>query len=270
MKISKVQVFLIAAAFVFALCSISADAAPLSDADFIELCKNGTPLEIAQAIQAGANVKASNDVNENALHFASRDNRDHRAIEVLIAHGADVNFADDDDWTALHYATYSNANPDIVRVLLENGANVEVRDNHDETPLMNAARRNSPRHISLLLDAGADANAATDSGWTALHFATLNNDDPEVVKTLLERGANIEAKDSDGDTPLMNAVMAGKFRSAIVLLDHGADVTVTNRHGRTAADFLPDARPEGFSEAEWEALSQRLSQLTRTSAAGNF
>ena len=40
------------------------------------------------------------------------------------------------------------------------------------------------------------------SGWTTLHYAVSCLDIP-YVKLLLERGANVQAKDSNGETPLM-------------------------------------------------------------------
>ena len=44
------------------------------------------------------------------------------------------------------------------------------------------------------------------------------------VRELLEKGANVNAKDSNGDTPLHKAACRGYARVARLLIEHGADV----------------------------------------------
>lgn len=86
---------------------------------------------------------------------------------------------------------------------------------HDEagsrlTPLDGAVgnERFSPDVIvALLLDRGADVNARSSQGFTPLHTATSGNTKPSVIALLLDRGADIEARDSNGGTPLHHAVI---------------------------------------------------------------
>ena len=44
---------------------------------------------------------------------------------------------------------------------------------------------------------------------------------------------DVDARDMDGSTPLMKAVLIGNRQFAEVLLDHGADVNARNIHGIT-------------------------------------
>jgi ankyrin repeat protein len=55
--------------------------------------------------------------------------------------------------------------------------------------------------VRLLLDAGADATHADIDGNTALHAAAGANQ-PQIVELLVARGALVDAKNSDGQTPL--------------------------------------------------------------------
>jgi ankyrin repeat protein len=55
--------------------------------------------------------------------------------------------------------------------------------------------------VKLLFEKGADIEAETNCGRTALHWAALRGHDA-VVKLLLEKGADVEPKDSNGRTAL--------------------------------------------------------------------
>jgi ankyrin repeat protein len=80
------------------------------------------------------------------------------------------------------------------------------------------------RVMALLLDAGADANAADASGETPLQFAIGGGRD-EAVRLLLDRGADARRGD-----PLREAVSYGRPASAAMLLDRGAEVTPAAMH----------------------------------------
>ena len=61
-------------------------------------------------------------------------------------------------------------------------------------------------------------------GWTTLHLAVKKNA-LEVVELLIERGADLNAKDSDGATPLMHAGR-GKLLAQL-LIENGAEITLS-------------------------------------------
>jgi len=102
-----------------------------------------------------------------------------------------------------------------------------------------------------LLKAGADIHAADKNGVTALHHAVRFRN-PIAVKTLIEHGANVnQACRRTGSTPLHRAVTttgapstAGKRPEALqiirLLLAAGADPSITNKSGRTPADYVKD------------------------------
>lgn len=54
--------------------------------------------------------------------------------------------------------------------------------------------------VTLLLDHGADVNAANQLGQTALHLATVKGH-TEVVEKLLVQQADVSIKDSAGWSP---------------------------------------------------------------------
>jgi ankyrin repeat protein len=69
---------------------------------------------------------------------------------------------------------------------------------------MNAVSNGDLPAMQKLLDAGADINARSVWGSTALMYA-VKTERPEVVQLLLSRGANVNLKDKYGGTALASA-----------------------------------------------------------------
>ena len=61
-----------------------------------------------------------------------------------------------------------------------------------------AMENDDPAVISVLANAGADVNAVSSDGWTALMFAVRDNPNPDVVRRLLDFGADPEPRNSEG------------------------------------------------------------------------
>ncbi|MBQ6002370.1 MAG: ankyrin repeat domain-containing protein, partial [Synergistaceae bacterium] len=77
---------------------------PMSDDDFVELCKSGDAVKVEEAIINGANVNAKDNKGYTALMWAAE--KGHTEIaEMLINHGADVNAENNSGFTALMLAT---------------------------------------------------------------------------------------------------------------------------------------------------------------------
>ena len=111
-----------------------------------------------------------------------------------------------------------------MRLLLAKGANPTLATRAGITPVMAAAGLGSKEEdstgrfkteaeaieaIQLCLDAGADINtAANGQGQTALHAAALKGWD-KVVQYLADHGANLNVKDKQGKTPLDGGARSG-------------------------------------------------------------
>jgi ankyrin repeat protein len=82
-----------------------------------------------------------------------------------------------------------------------------------------------PAVARLLLDAGADPDARTDGkrGETPLHWAA-SSDDVEVADVLIDGGADLEAAGGSIGTPLANAIGYGCWQVAHRLVARGAPV----------------------------------------------
>ena len=80
------------------------------------------------------------------------------------------------------------------------------------TMLHGAAWRNQPHMLALLLEEGADANAADDQGRTALHKAARGGF-PGIVTQLIAAGADADARCSLGYTPLLECAAMRLIRA---------------------------------------------------------
>ncbi len=126
---------------------------------------------------------------------------------------------------------------DEVKMLLDAGANKDAADYSGMTALMGAALEGKQEVVKLLIEEGANKDAADYNGGTALMGAAFKGEQ-EVVELLLEAGADKDAADYIGMTALMGAALEGKQEVVKMLLNAGANKdAATDKRGKTAADL---------------------------------
>jgi len=106
------------------------------------------------------------------------------------------------------------------------------RHNHSWPVLMRAAWAGDIAAVRAELEAGADVNARSNTGSTALLAATMKSHD-EIVEVLLEHSADVDGRNIPRNTPLMVAARNGDVAIARLLLRHGADIHATNKKGES-------------------------------------
>lgn len=84
---------------------------------------------------------------------------------------------------------------------------------------------------------GLNLDLQDASGWTALHFAAQENI-PEIIEILAKSKANLNIQEENGRTPLFIAIFDRNDKSAIALLENGADITVNNNFGVSPMSFV--------------------------------
>ena len=179
-------------------------------------------------------VRAWAGAYEDFFVAVLRDDGD--AITALLRRGFDPNTRDPKGQVALTIALQNGANKAVAALLASRRLNVEARNAKDESPLMMAAIKGNVEAVKALIARDADVNK---TGWTPLHYAASAGSPQHavIIGLLLENHAYIDATSPNGTTPLMMAAHYGSTEAVQLLLDEGADPTLKNQLGLTAADF---------------------------------
>jgi ankyrin repeat protein len=121
-----------------------------------------------------------------------------------------------------------------VSSFLAAGISPNARDKSDETALIAAASRGDMDVVKALLQGGADLNANVRGGYTALLLALINKHDEVADVLVAQPSLDLNARGSDGVTPLMIYVWRRRGDVVEELLQRGAEVHLQEHDGDTA------------------------------------
>lgn len=189
----------------------------------------------------GADINAR-DLDGGTALFAASEQDSASTVQSLIGHGADVNIAGRTGLTPITAAAYAGNEP-IVRLLLDKGGDPKKSDVTGKAPICYAVARGFSNVVRLLLDHAIDVNARYGNDLTALMWAAGHEDAAgssdvaDVLALLIDHGAHIDDQDNRGRTALMIAASLGHETAVDVLLARGANKTLHDHAGKTAADL---------------------------------
>ena len=92
---------------------------------------------------------------------------------------------------------------------------------------------NSVEIVSILLASGANIDAATPGGRTAL-MAAVGSNNTDAVKLLVQHNAFVNAQDADGRTAIMSVSSNSSVSVVKYLITNGADINQKTKDGITA------------------------------------
>ena len=243
---------------------------------------------IAVLLEAGADPIALDDSGFTALQLAPAKSSV-LMTALLDAHAGrnvvDPYARDRFGYTALHAAARANS-ARLIAALLQAGADVDALDNDGHTPLLVAAgarRRHdiyappdlpdppgtfNPAAITALAAAGADLEARSTDGRTALHLAALWNE-IAVIPALLEAGASTESLSPAAVTALQAAMAQGNTAAIEILARFESEreagdysefaavvaLAVSDPAALAGSGLHPNARDEeGRTALHWAAM----------------
>lgn len=182
-----------------------------------------------------APVAKPKSLNELLVEAVNKNQQ--AAVQNLLNRGASPNARNEAGSPALLVAA-NRGYELIVRLLLAKGANPDLRGVEGSTALLEATVYERPRIMKMLLDKKANTELAYErgimQGTTPLISAVSFEPNLQITKLLLVAGANVNAQTGDGDTALIMAADAGNLEVVRLLLLHGAKVDMRGFLGRTA------------------------------------
>ena len=193
-------------------------------------CTNGNAAMVARLLEAGANSKAARLTGETPLMTcASTGNVE--AVESLLASGADVNAKETErGQTALMWAA-AQEHPQVVEALIEHGADLEARS--ATVPLYTPKMINKSSGAVIEFYSKNVYFPKVKGGFTALMLAGQSGS-LDSARVLLEAGADVNAATPDDGSALVLASSNGHQEVALLLLRESADPNATDGYGLTA------------------------------------
>lgn len=189
------------------------------------------------------------------LRAACRGHTD--MVTLLLIRGANPQAATSGGWTSLHFAS-KRADLAVSEDLLECQSNLSSDNSEEWQAVVQVPDSDAFNVVALLLRSGANPQAKTQGGLTALMLAASNGL-IGVVQELLRHRPGIDDTDRHGQTALMYAALNGRNDVAQKLLVNGANPAMKNIAGQ---------RPEQIAfEAGHEALAGMLQEAAKSTKA---
>lgn len=192
--------------------------------------------QVELLLNSGADPNSRYD--ELPILLASRVAKRSSIISLLVHRGAKIDSVDVDGNNALMIAVKAG-HKEIIKRLLDLELDVNWVGNNEKTALDFACEAGNPLFTEWLLCRGSDVNYVTSSiGLTALMIASEGGYS-NVVKLLIKHDADVDQTNTlDGATALILASVNGHTDVVELLLSAGANPTIKDKNGLTAADLV--------------------------------
>ncbi|KAJ3093008.1 Ankyrin repeat domain-containing protein 55 [Quaeritorhiza haematococci] len=196
-------------------------------------------------VKKGASVNAADEVGRTPLIWAAvQGHLD--AMKVLVAANADVNAGDHTGLTALHVAAYAGETQCCL-ILIRNGAKVSAVDSKLHTPLYRAVIAGWTDVALTFVNEGADTNVRDVDGRYPLHWAASAGY-LELVHLLINYGAKPDCVDYKGTQPIHEAAFQGRTDIVVYYLSRENRKDFVNARDSNGCTPLHWAAVDGHHE----------------------
>lgn len=221
--------------------------------DFFKLLYNYRPAIqediILQLLRSHDGIMLTNRFNED-LFFSALEAGHAEVVDWFLTKGVYIDLSVLDD---KRMERYKSVDSRVFSLVAQHQGGP-----HDTTLLIDHIILGNTIMATHLLEAKTDVNKQDKYGQRALHYMAAlactgaNGFQEQHLQKLLEAKAEIDAVNRQGETALIRAAKAGNVRATKFLLHSGADASIRDNKGMTAADHA--ATFDG--ESEMAALFQ--------------
>ena len=181
-------------------------------------------------IDHGIDFKATVVTSETALVLAS-EMKSVDAINTDMNVYTNPDLADVYGATSIHCAILGSCSTEVLKVILDNGADVNAANEKNKTALILASQKGNEDAINVLVTAKADPNISDIYGNTCLHYAVDGDCSKEMIQTLIDHGVDVNMANTDNMTELMLACQEGNIDAIDALLTARATPDITSING---------------------------------------
>ena len=143
-------------------------------------------------------------------------------VQHLLDCNADVLATNNSHQTALHKAACSKRDcPEVCVMLIAKGAQVNATDGNGDTSLQVACQKGNMHTVDVLVENDADCNVLNVCGETLLHLACKSRvERVELCDKLISHGVNPHIADREGNLPLHVALKNRLAKTFSWLFEH--------------------------------------------------
>ncbi|XP_038819178.1 transient receptor potential cation channel subfamily A member 1-like [Salvelinus namaycush] len=210
----------------------------------------------------GARLCQQNKLGHYPIHAAAFAGAK-KSMQVVLQKGEEIgysiethiNYVDKSFSTPLHLAV-RGGNLEVIKLCIEQGAKMDQQQCDKSTALHFACTQGATEAVKLMLSAhdrvGDVINLTDGACQTPLHKTTIF-DHVELAEYLISKSGDINAIDCKGHTPLLLATSCSAWKTVSLLLTHGANLKIKDKHG---CNFLHLAilQPKGLTNLPPEFL----------------
>jgi ankyrin repeat protein len=233
--------------------------AKAANADLLEALKRGRFVAMLAAMKKGANPELKDTDGRTALiRYA------YRGCGPITIHAGQG--LPSGDWPPLGRLDKKSAIRlalEQVKLLLDAGADPNAASRSGgTTPLIQAVQSGCPEMVRLLLSRGADPNLADtgELGFYPLHAAVTHNS-VTIARCLIEGGAKLNVKSGSGRTPLQDAARNDKMRALLESAKKGTLKPARKKTGAPKPAGAPDALVRFLSDDAPKLSGRRVRGL---------
>src|SRR5690606_24193340 len=163
-------------------------------------------------------VKLSEEKNEdesNTLLLVAPYLKEEKQMDYFLNKGISLNSTDNNGDGIFNYAA-KRGNIDFLKMLVKKGVDYKTPNKKGGNAFLFAAQgtrgyENPIGVYEYLKSIGLKPNVVTKDGSTPLHRLAVGNSEPAIFEFFLAANANVNQKDSEGNSPFLNAASRNKL-----------------------------------------------------------
>jgi len=170
-----------------------------------------------------AKTNGENNYNNNEYSFNNTKNENKRDINNQ---NSNINCNDNN----------KNSN-DKDNTLMNEKCNIQVEESKNSSETSDLSYEISENSVEMI-NTEKDSDIKDINEYNEIHYACLNENE-EIINILIKDFQyNVNEPCNDGSTPLLLSLKYGKYKSAEILLENNADISIPDKNGETPLSYL--------------------------------